>query len=261
MSPWSNVGSSSVPEVHVYLISELHNQYSGDLHTAEQMILQSKMAGAHAVKVQLFDATRLYGTEERSYLSLTYDETKELQAYAKQLRIDFFASFFDEERLEWCLKLDLPILKIASITVERYPDLCERAVRTGKRVLMSLGKWDWKTRGLPFQAPNVEYLYCVAKYPALLEDIDLPDFRDSAFVGFSDHTIGTAASLYAIARGAQVIEKHFTLGHELQKSTEQAHAGGMTFGELAQIRVFSDAADILGRKGAAFRRTALSART
>jgi len=237
----------------MYLISELHNQYSGDVHTAEQMILQSKLAGAHAVKVQLFDALRLYGTPERQYLSLTLEETKRLQRFAQSLHIDFFASFFDEERLGWCLDLDLPILKIASITVEKYPELCERAIATGKRVLVSLGKWDWKERGVPFQAPNVEYLYCVAKYPAFLEDIEMPDFEHSDFVGFSDHTVGTAASKYAIARGARVIEKHYTLSTSLQKSTEQAHYGAMTMHDLADIRIFSDAVGILDRSAVAFR--------
>lgn len=243
----------------MYLISELHNQYGGDMHTAEQMILQSKMAGAHAVKVQLFDAERLYGTAQRGYLSLTFDEAKRLRDFAASLRIDFFASFFDEERLEWCLELDVPVLKIASITVERYPDLCRRAIDTGRRIFMSLGRWDWRTKGLPYDAPNIEYLYCVAKYPAMLEEVEMPDFRaDPTFVGFSDHTIGTAASIYAIARGARVLEKHFTISPALQKSTEQAHAGGMTMADLAEIRRFSDAVEILHRTGIPYRAEAVA---
>ena len=238
----------------MYLISELHNQYGGDLHTAEQMILQSKLAGAHAVKVQLYDSMSLYGVREREYLSLTFDETRRLKEYADLMRIDFLASFFDERRLEWCLELDLPVLKIASITVEKDLALCERAIATGKRVLMSLGKWDWKARGLPFRDKNVEYLYCVAKYPASLEDIDMPDFTTSELVGFSDHTAGTAAAIYAIARGARVIEKHYTLSTSLQRSTEQAHLGAMTMTDLFTIRTFWDAMDVMQRRGAAYER-------
>ncbi len=225
----------------MYLISELHNQYAGDIGTAEQMILQSKLAGAHAVKVQLYDSQQLYGTDERAYLSLTFDETKRLAEYARTMRIDLFASFFDERRLEWCLELDMPILKVASITVERDPALCERAIATGKRVFMSLGKWDWRSRGVPYRAPNVEYLYCVAKYPAFLEDLDMPDFHTSDLVGFSDHTAGTAAAMFAISRGAKVIEKHFTLSPMLQRSTEQAHLGSMTMEDLLAIRRYADA--------------------
>lgn len=242
----------------MYLISELHNQYGGDMHTAEQMILQSKLAGAHAAKVQLYDSMSLYGVREREYLSLSFDETKRLKEYADAMRIEFFASFFDDRRLEWCLELDLPILKIASITVEKDPALCERAIGTGKRILMSLGKWDWKTRGLPFKAPNIEYLYCVAKYPASIEDIEMPDFTTSELVGFSDHTPGTAATMYAIARGARVIEKHYTLSTSLQRSTEQAHLGAMTMSDLAAIRTFWDAMEVMQRRGAAYERQSVA---
>ncbi|MBI3522155.1 MAG: N-acetylneuraminate synthase family protein [Chloroflexi bacterium] len=244
----------------MYLIAELHNQYEGDISTAEQMILQSKMAGAHAVKLQLYDSQTLYGTAERAYLSLTFDETKRLKEYADLLRIDIFASFFDRERLQWCLELDFKILKIASITVERYPELCELAVATGRRVIMSLGKWDWKGQGMPFRAPNVEYLYCVAKYPALLEDVQMPDFRGSDFVGYSDHTVGISACLLAISRGAKVIEKHFTLSPSLQKSTAQAHLGSMRMDDLVAIRSFADDIEVMDRTATAFRKQASAVR-
>lgn len=229
----------------MYLIAELHNQYGGDIGVAEQMILQCKLAGAHAVKVQLYDSQVLYGTKEREYLSLTFDEVSHLQEYARRVGIDFFASFFDEERLGWCLKLDFPVLKVASVALQRFPDLCERAVATGKRALISLGFHDWKNTPVPFDAPNVEYLHCVSKYPAMLEEVEMPDFDRSFFVGYSDHTIGTTACLYAIARGARVIEKHFTLSPSLQRSTERAHAGGMTLEDLRTIRVFWDGVRLL----------------
>lgn len=220
----------------MYLIAELHNQYSGDIGIAEQMILQCKLAGAHAVKVQLFDAHSLYGTSEREYLSLSFDQVRHLQRYAESMGIELFASFFDEERLGWCLELDFPVLKIASIVVKRFPDLAQKAVGTGKRTLISLGHYDWKSQPPPFGATNVEYLYCISKYPAMLEDIEMPDFKTSVFSGYSDHTIGTTACFYAIARGANVIEKHFTLSPSLQKRTEQAHACGMTAEDLRYIR-------------------------
>jgi len=236
----------------MYLIAELHNQYSGDLATAEQMILQAKMYGAQAVKVQLYDSERLYGNRSRQYLSLSFDETRCLQAYAAMLKIDFFASCFDEERLGWCLELDFPVLKLASITVEQDFKLCRRAVRTGRRTIISLGRWDWKARGVPFDAPNVEYLYAVSKYPATLEDVEMPDFRRSVFAGYSDHVIGTTAACYAIARGARVLEKHFMLSPSLQKDTEKAHAGGMTCDDLRAIRNFWDGMRILERRGQAY---------
>lgn len=231
----------------MYIIAELHNQYAGSIATAEQMILQAKLAGAHAAKVQLYDSNRLYGSNERAYLSLTYDETAHLREYARRVGLDFFASFFDEERLEWCVRLDMPILKVASITVEQDRILCEKAIASGRRVFMSLGRWDWKTKGVPFHASNVEYLYCVAQYPALLEDVEMPDFTSSQFAGYSDHTPGTQAAMFAIARGARVLEKHFTLAPSLQRSTEKAHLGAMTLEDLMAIRRFADGMALMRR--------------
>jgi N,N'-diacetyllegionaminate synthase len=236
----------------MYIISELHNQYSGDLGTAEQMILQSKLGGAQATKIQLYDPQRFYGNQRRQYLSLSFEQVRRLQEYAAMLRIDFFASFFDDERLDWCLKLEFPVLKIASVLLEKDLALCRRAVENGRRTLVSLGKWDWKARGMPFEASNVEYLYTVSKYPATLEEIEMPDFTTSRFAGYSDHTIGTTASLYAIARGARVLEKHYTISPSLQKETELAHAGAMTFDDLRAIRTFWDGMNVLSRRGPAY---------
>ena len=236
----------------MYIVSEIHGQYSGDLNMAEQMILQSKMYGAHAVKVQLYDPMKLNKNSRHQYLSLSFDQLRALKDYAEMVRIEFFASFFDEERLEWCLRLDLPVLKIGSLAVERFPKLCQAAVATGKRTIVSLGKYNWQGQPLPFEAPNVEYLYCIAKYPATLEDINMPDFRQSLFSGYSDHTIGTTACMVAIARGARIIEKHFTLRHSLQKETEKAHTCSMTYEELQAIRGFWDDVCVMDKKGYAY---------
>jgi sialic acid synthase SpsE len=118
-------------------------------------------------------------------------------------------------------------------------------VGTGRRTIISLGLYDWRSQPFPFQAPNVEYLYCVTKYPALLEDLEMPEFEGSGFAGYSDHTAGTAAAMYAIARGARVIEKHYTLSPALQRSTELAHLGSMTMEDLLAIRRFADAVALL----------------
>jgi len=236
----------------MYLISELHGQYGGDLSVAEQMILQSKMFGAHAVKVQLYDPMRLNKNRRHQYLSLTFDDLRRLKEFADTLRIDFFASPFDEERLEWCLRLDFPVIKIASTVLACYPDLARAMVETGKRTIVSLGMYDWKSQGPPFDSSNVEYLYCIAKYPASLEDVEMPDFRTSFFSGYSDHTPGTTACMVAVAHGARIIEKHFTINHSLQKETEKAHACAMTCEELRNIRAFWDGVCVMERQGYAY---------
>ncbi len=79
---------------------------------------------------------------------------------------------------------------------------------------------------------KVDFLYCIAKYPTLFEDIDMPifnnfDYFGLEYSGFSDHTIGIDASLVAVSRGAQIIEKHFTIdrnmpGYDQEGSIEPA---------------------------------------
>jgi N,N'-diacetyllegionaminate synthase len=227
----------------MYIIAELCGQHGGRMRVLEQMILQAKMNGADAVKVQLYDTYRMPG-ENRvrwEYLGISFDQLKSLKAYCDMLRIDLFASFFDEERLNWCIELDFPILKIASFILKQWPDLAEKAVATGRRTIISLGMYDWQKGGAPFKTKNVEYLYCVPKYPGTLEDLgSMPDFRtDSLFCGYSDHTPGNAAVYQAISKGAKIIEKHFTLSHALQRDTEKGHFCSMDAAQLRDISLFA----------------------
>jgi sialic acid synthase SpsE len=102
--------------------------------------------------------------------------------------------------------------KIASRTLIDDPALVDKIVSEGKETFISLGMWD-KTN-MPYEGyDNVKYLWCKSKYPCEPWDLtDLPkDFKSSPFSGYSDHTIGIEVSLIAIARGALIIEKHFTL--------------------------------------------------
>jgi sialic acid synthase SpsE len=228
----------------VFIISEIHPQHSGDLADAYSMILQSKMAGADAVKVQLYDTERLHGNRLREYLQLSKDQLRDLKAYADSVRIDLFASVFDTERLEWCEELDFKYHKIASRSVkEKF--LCRAVISTGKPVFMSLGMFDWRKEGLPYESDNIIYFYCVAKYPALLEEIEMPFFTPEGIFGYSDHTIGIAACVFAISRGAQYIEKHFTLNKSRQYSTEKAHVCSMDFDELRLLRQLADGISLM----------------
>jgi len=235
-----------------YIISELHGQYGGKLEVAEQMILQSKFGGADAVKVQLyspdFDPKSLNGKDPGDYLSLTFDELKRLQDYAQMLHIDFFASVFDDERLDWCLKLNFPILKIANWVSVNRRDLAERIVQTGKPVIMSINNDIITKEGKPFDASNVHYLYTESLYPGMIEELHMPDFGTSFVEGFSDPTAGIIAVTYALAHGAKIIEKHFTLEKGWQKTKEKAHFASMTVDELREIRSLARGYDLLLNK-------------
>lgn len=216
----------------MYIISEIFPQHSGSIEVAEQMILQSKLAGAEAVKVQLYEATQ-FGAE-RAYLELSYDGLKHLKAYADHLRIDLFATPFTMERLEWCVDLKLPFLKVAARMHRESPDLVNAIMKQQIPTFVSVPE-DYDLSELK-KYDHATYLYCILKYPTRLDESSFPDFENSIFSGISDHSLGNAAALYASAHGATHLEKHYTLRKSFQYETEKAHLGSMTMEDLILIK-------------------------
>ena len=222
----------------IFLISELSPQNEGDISFLKTMILQSKTAGADAVKLQVYDSVKFLGDDRKKFGEIDKDELAELYEYANNLDIPLFASCFDEERLEWLIDLDVPYLKIPSKMYHRDKSLVEKSLDTGKKTFISNGldqdDFSYADR------KNAVYFYCVAKYPAFLEDICLPNFNESMYSGYSDHTYGLTASKAAVVKGAKYIEKHFTLSKGMQSSINKAHLGSMDFRELCDLRSFCD---------------------
>ncbi|MFA6427536.1 MAG: N-acetylneuraminate synthase family protein [Candidatus Magasanikbacteria bacterium] len=233
-----------------YIISEIGGQFGGSIEVAEQMMLQSKIGGANAVKFQLyspdFDKSSLNHDGPGDYLSITFEDFKKLKEYADKINIEFFAAVFDSERLRWCLELDLPKIKVSRAMVEE-PGLFEKVIKTGKEAILSLNAEQVK-QGKPYDAPNVKYLYTVPSYPTMLEQVEMPDFGSSWIDGYSDHTAGLAACVYALSRGAKIIEKHFTVCHSWQKTKEKAHLCSMDMGELQELQGYARSIDILRHK-------------
>ena len=97
---------------------------------------------------------------------------------------------------------------------EHYKELTPKLKQASKSILNNLNQ-------IPFQNKNAIYFYCVSNYPTDLSEINMPDFKNSFFKGYSDHTIGLSACQYAISKGANFIEKHFTTNKALaiQKSS------------------------------------------
>ena len=219
----------------MFIISEISPQFSGKVEVAEQMILQSKLAGADAIKVQLYTETQ-FGSE-RSYLSMSYSDLERLKVFADNLNIPLFATPFTLDRLEWCLNLNLTYLKVAARMHLESPDLVKEIMKQNIPTFVSIPsnldpnsvqKYDHAT-----------YLYCVAKYPTRVDEFSMPDFNNSCFEGISDHTLGNSGALYASAHGATYLEKHFTLQNSHQFLTEQAHLGAMTMDDLSLIKNIS----------------------
>ena len=216
----------------MYIISEISPQFHGDEKVAEQMILQSKMAGADAIKVQLYTATQ-FGSE-RAYLEMPFDQLERLKKFADGLNIDLFATPFTRDRLDWCMELKLPYLKVAARMHQEMPDLVEAIMSKNVPTFVSIPS-DTNPDEIE-KYDHATYLYCIVKYPTRVDEISLPDFDRSVFQGISDHTLGNAGALYAAAHGATYLEKHFTLRKSLQFETEKAHLGSMDAVDLAEIK-------------------------
>ena len=225
----------------MFIISEISPQFSGKVEVAEQMILQSKLAGADAIKVQLYDEVQ-FG-KERAYLSMTFNDLKRLKQFSDNLNIALFATPFNFERLDWCLKLDLPFLKVAARMHKEMPELVEAIMKQNKKTFVSIPSDSNPDDIEKFN--HAIYLYCVVKYPTRLDEFSMPEFNNSCFEGISDHTLGNSGALYASAHGAKYLEKHFTLQHSHQFVTEQAHLGSMTVKDLTLIKNISKEFEII----------------
>jgi N-acetylneuraminate synthase/N,N'-diacetyllegionaminate synthase len=222
------------------IIAEIGINHNGSPHLAHELIRQAKIAGADIAKFQFYDPHRLFGPQgshpdpeafaQALPLAFGFEQARQLKRWCDEEQIEFSASVFDEEQFEWMETLAMKRYKIASRAV-RDRALCRRILATGKETFISLGMWTGP--GVPYRADNARYLYCVAKYPCEYHDLRLPaHFPGSPYVGFSDHTLGIEASLVAVARGAQIIEKHFTLSKGLPGPD---HVCSLTPDELAEL--------------------------
>ncbi len=225
----------------MFIISEISPQFSGKVEVAEQMILQSKLAGADAIKVQLYTDTQ-FGSE-RAYLSMSFEDLKRLKIFADNLNIPLFATPFTFDRLDWCIKLNLPFLKVAARMHLEMPDLVKEIMEQKIQTFVSIPS-DLNPNMVE-KFDHATYLYCVVKYPTRLDEFSMPDFQKSCFKGISDHTLGNSGALFASAHGAMFLEKHFTLQQSHQYITEQAHLGSMNMHDLTLIKNISKEFEII----------------
>lgn len=225
-----------------YVIAEIGANHNGDMALARQMIDVAKAAGADAVKFQSWD-TSLFSRQvyEQNYflgddyrnrndytLQQIVDEfavkpkdMTDLAAYCRDAGIAFSSTPFSEAQLDQLIALDPPYIKIASMDLNN-PRLLRAAARTGRTVLLSTGfgalaEIDRAVALIEGEGNrSIVLLHCVSLYPPEPEEVNLNniDMLAAAFgypVGFSDHTLGVDIALAAIAKGAVVLEKHFTL--------------------------------------------------
>jgi N-acetylneuraminate synthase len=218
-----------------HIVCEISANHLGSLDRALELVDAAAAAGAHAVKVQTWTASRMVGNPDyiipdgpwqgRSAASLYREAQLPWEWHgvifdrARSLGMEPFASVFDTEALAFLETLDCPRYKIASFELIDLP-LIRAVARTGKPMVMSTGM---ATVGeianavaAAKQAPQVTLLKCTSTYPAPAADCNLASIqalRDifGLPVGLSDHTEGIAVPLVAVALGATMIEKHLTL--------------------------------------------------
>ena len=231
------IGASSP----VYIIAELSANHNQNFSEAVKLIHAAKEAGADAVKIQTYTPDTLTircnneyfrickGTQwEGKNLYDLYSEAytpwewqPELQKIAKDLGIDFFSTPFDPTSVEFLRQIDVPAYKIASFEIVDIP-LIQTIARTGKPIIMSTGMASLEEIEEAVDAirqegnDQVALLKCTSAYPALPEDMNLltiPDMVQKFHVpvGISDHTLSITVPIAAVAIGACVVEKHFTL--------------------------------------------------
>ena len=233
----------------VKIISEIHPQHLGSIAEIKRMILQCKIGGADFVKLQLYSSKKLFNNNDRLYLEFSKKEFLEIVKYCKSIDIEIFASIFDKDKIKWCEEAKIKFYKIASRTLSEDLDLCKKIVNIGKTVFISLGMYDFKKKTLPFKNKNVIYFYCVSKYPTNLKEINMPNFEKDKYIsGYSDHTIGLSACIYAISKGAEYIEKHFSNNKSLGIETQMAHICSMNQNELSYLREVADSITLIKSK-------------
>lgn len=199
-------------------IAEIGLNHNGNFALIYEMVKQAKYAGADIAKLQLGWRD---GPGEINRIDL--DTLKKIKGWCDYFDIECMASIITEKAFKMAKKIDFKRYKIASRTVKDNMGLVKKIVDEGKETIISLGMW--KEKGLPIKkTKRIKYLWCKSLYPAEPRDlIDMPkDFRNSPYDGYSDHSIGIDAPILAIARGAEIIEKHFTF--DKSNTTIRDHA-------------------------------------
>lgn len=240
------LGDVSVgPGLPPYVIAEIGSNHNGDMALCRQLIDAAADAGAHAVKFQSWSEKSLIAKEEyerntdysdkkkhfgslrdmvRAY-QLTEDQHREALAYCRQRGVVFCSSPFSEEEVDLLEKLDVPFFKIASMDINNLAFL-DYVARKQRPLVLSTGMAslaEIEQAVDVFHAAgnrDIVLLHCISIYPPELSTINLRNIPmlEQAFdmpVGFSDHSLGSAIPLAAIALGACVIEKHFTLDKDM----------------------------------------------
>ena len=232
-----------------YVIAEIGHNHQGNLDRCKELFRLARECGAHAVKLQKRDNRSLYTREmydkpydnensfgptygaHREALEFGRDQYRELQRYARELGITFFATAFDLPSADFLAALDMPAYKIASGDLKNLP-LLKHVARLGKPMIISTGgaRLEDVERAYETLMPinrQIGILQCTAGYPAKFEELDIrviATYRErfpDVVVGLSAHDNGIAMATAAYVLGSRIVEKHFTW-NRAAKGTDHA---------------------------------------
>ena len=236
-----NIGINFPP----YIIAEMSANHNGKIENAFKIIDQAKNAGADAVKIQTYTAdTMTLDSDNEDFMindpkslwngwnlyklyqwaHTPWEWHKDLFDYAKKKKITIFSSPFDETAVDLLEDLNTPAYKIASFEATDLA-LIKYVASTKKPMIISTGlaNEDEINEAIETAYENgcseLAMLHCVSSYPAPSYDYNLKTIQDMAnkfniTTGLSDHTLGNTTAISAVALGASIIEKHFTLDRQ-----------------------------------------------
>lgn len=248
----------------VLIIAEAGVNHNGDLEIAKKLIESAAEAGADYVKFQTFKADKLVSKSAKKAVyqqknSSSSDDTQmsmlkkleipdgwysELVSHAQKHNIAFLSTGFDEESIDFLDTLDIPFFKIPSGELTNKPYLMHVASK-GKPVILSTGMATIMeiekslavliNEKIPKEAITI--LHCNTEYPTPMKDVNLLAMTAigdllAVKIGYSDHTIGIEVPIAAVALGAKVIEKHFTLNRMMEGPD---HLASLEPSELKQM--------------------------
>lgn len=224
-----------------YIVAEMSGNHNMDFNRAKQIIEAAKEAGADAVKIQtytadtitidcdrpefqtqkggLWEGMTLYDLYKQAYTP--WEWQNELKKYADEIGIDLFSSPFDLTSVDFLEDIDIPAYKVASFEINDIP-MIRKIAKTGKPVIISTGIAYMEDIELALRTckeagnEDVILLKCISAYPAPYENMNLrviPNMEQTfgCICGLSDHSMGSEIAVAAVALGAKLIEKHFTL--------------------------------------------------
>ena len=234
----------------VFIIAEAGVNHNGSFELVYKLVDAAKNAGVDCIKFQTFKSKNLvsHTAKKAEYqkattgdssqqdmlkkLELSYDEFLALKDYCDQVGICFLSTPFDVDSIEFLNTINMPFWKIPSGEVTNLPYLLALA-KTGKPVVMSTGMCEMEEIEAAIKVlrengtKEIRLLHCNTEYPTPFEDVNLKAMQTmrDAFgleVGYSDHTKGIEVPVAAVALGATIIEKHFTLDCDMEGPDHKA---------------------------------------